>query len=251
MLRNDHTLTLYAIMPNMSGGSLRNKIQLSIREIVFGLEDSFVSTLGAITGIAVGTGNTYVVILSGIVLIFVESLSMSAGSYLSSKSAREVFDARLKQDASRILQERVSDDESFAEMLKRKKFSKTEIEVVFKALGKERRLWMKEIQRSEHRFAPGVSSSPVKSGVVMGVFYLLGGIFPLLPYFFLPVMQAILPSIIITGILLFILGFLKAKIADVHPLKSGLEMTVISLSAAMLGFVVARIISISFGISVV
>lgn len=250
-MRNDHTYTLYAIMGDMSGGSLRNQIQLSIREIVFGLEDSLVSTLGVLTGIAVGTGNTYVVILSGVVLIFVEGLSMSAGSFLSSKSAEQVFSARLKQDASRILQERVSDDELLIEMLKRKKFNQSEVEVVLKALGKERRLWMKEIQRCEYRFAPSVATSPLKSGAVMGVFYLFGGIFPLLPYFFLPVAEAIIPSIIITGLLLFVLGFLKAKVAEVHPLKSGLEMTVISLTAAMLGFVIARLVSSAFGISVI
>ena len=51
--------------------NLQKAMQASIREIVFGMEDSLVSTLGAITGIAAGTGSTYVVILSGIVLIFV------------------------------------------------------------------------------------------------------------------------------------------------------------------------------------
>ena len=33
----------------------------SIREIVFGAEDAFVSTLGVITGIAAGTQNAYIV----------------------------------------------------------------------------------------------------------------------------------------------------------------------------------------------
>ena len=58
----------------------------SMREIVFGLEDSLVSTLGTITGIAAGTQSQYVVILSGLVLIAVEATSMAAGSYLSTKS---------------------------------------------------------------------------------------------------------------------------------------------------------------------
>lgn len=59
----------------------------SMREIVFGLEDSLVSTLGTITGIAAGTGSSYVVVLSGLVLIAVEATSMAAGSYLSTKSS--------------------------------------------------------------------------------------------------------------------------------------------------------------------
>ena len=99
-------------------GGIRSKVEGSIREIVFGAEDSLVSTLGAITGIAAGTNNEFVVVLSGVVLIVVEALSMSAGSYLSSKSAREVYNLRHRQDTSRLLQERVTDDESFHEALR-------------------------------------------------------------------------------------------------------------------------------------
>lgn len=66
---------------------IKKELVKSIREIVFGLEDSLVSTLGTLTGIAVGAQNTYIVILAGFVLIAAESTSMAAGSYLSSKSA--------------------------------------------------------------------------------------------------------------------------------------------------------------------
>lgn len=73
----------------MDGKTLEHEIIDSLREIVFGLEDSLVSTLGAITGIAVGTNSQYIVILSGLVLIAAEATSMAAGSYLSTKHARE------------------------------------------------------------------------------------------------------------------------------------------------------------------
>lgn len=66
----------------------------SIREIIFGLEDSLVSTLGAVTGIAAGTDSTYMVVLSGLVLIAVESISMTAGSFLSSEAAQEADGTR-------------------------------------------------------------------------------------------------------------------------------------------------------------
>lgn len=74
---------------NMDSHRFRRDVAESMREIVFGLEDSLVSTLGAITGIAAGANSTYIVILSGLVLITVESISMAAGSYLSSKTAIE------------------------------------------------------------------------------------------------------------------------------------------------------------------
>ena len=232
----------------MAGG-WKAKTGAFMREIVFGLEDSLVSTLGAVTGIAAGTGNRYVVILSGVVLIVVEALSMSAGSYLSSKSAREVFDRRQKQDRARLLQERVDDTTTMAHILQKAKLSKAVQKKVLDALGKERALWMKEVQRTEHRFAPAVSSSPVLSGVVMGLFYLLGGGVPLVAYLLWPVDQAMLPAIVITGVVLFFIGVLKARYVYGHWLKSGMEMMLVSLTAALLGYFIGSLVSGTLGVA--
>ena len=62
-----------------------------VEEVVFGVEDSLVSTLGTLTGIAIGTQSMFAVVLSGVVLIFAEAVSMMAGSYLSSKAESEVW----------------------------------------------------------------------------------------------------------------------------------------------------------------
>lgn len=58
-----------------------------LRNFVFGVEDSLVSTVGLLSGIAVGGVERETIFLTGIVLIFVEAFSMSAGSFLSESSA--------------------------------------------------------------------------------------------------------------------------------------------------------------------
>ncbi len=225
----------------MPKGGFKSLISNSIREVVFGMEDSVVSTLGALTGIAAGTQNAQVVIISGAVLIVVEALSMSAGSYLSSKSAVEVYEARAKQDSARLLQERVSDQESLHDVLKRKRFSKKDIDLVMRALKRERRVWLKEVKRCEYRMLPAVSGSPVRSGIVMGIFFLIGGMFPLTPYLILPIEYAVAPSVLLAVIALFGVGVLKAKITNTSWAKSGFEMAAISLTAAIIGFAVGRV----------
>lgn len=85
----------------MEGGRA-SFLRSQMREIVFGIEDSLVSTMGAVTGIAVGVEDQSVVVLSGLVLVCVEAISMSAGSYLSSKSAREVEEMRQKRTKTRV-----------------------------------------------------------------------------------------------------------------------------------------------------
>jgi VIT1/CCC1 family predicted Fe2+/Mn2+ transporter len=62
---------------------------LYIRNIIFGVEDSLVSTVGLLAGIAIGDISTAKIFMIGVVYLFVEGFSMAAGSYLSEHSAQE------------------------------------------------------------------------------------------------------------------------------------------------------------------
>jgi VIT1/CCC1 family predicted Fe2+/Mn2+ transporter len=59
-----------------------------IRNFVFGVEDSLVSTVGLLSGVAVAGLPRAEIFLTGIILIFVEAFSMGVGSYLSESAVR-------------------------------------------------------------------------------------------------------------------------------------------------------------------
>lgn len=63
---------------------------LFIRTFVFGVEDSLVSTVGLLSGIAIAGVPRETIFLTGVVLVFVEAVSMAAGSFLSEYSAEEI-----------------------------------------------------------------------------------------------------------------------------------------------------------------
>lgn len=235
-------------MEHMVGG-IWSVLKNNVREVVFGLEDSLVSTVGTITGVAVGTHDAFVVMLTGIILIFVEAVSMAAGSYLSSKSASDLYENRAKQDHTRVLMERVSDRESLSEMFGRKGFTKAEAEIALEAIGRERKLWLKEVHRSEYRFAPAINPSPIVAGVIMGLFYVFGGFFSLAPYAIVGIDAAIPLAIIFTVTALFFVGILKGKLTGTNPIRSGAEMLIVSSCAALIGFALGRIIPLLFGMS--
>ncbi len=56
------------------------------RNFIFGVEDSLVSTVGLLSGIAASGAGRSTIVLTGLVLIFVEGVSMGIGSYLSENS---------------------------------------------------------------------------------------------------------------------------------------------------------------------
>ena len=70
-------------------GLLSRKDELFIRNLVFGVEDGLVSTVGLLSGIAIANVPPATILLTGVVLIFVEAASMAAGSFLSEASVND------------------------------------------------------------------------------------------------------------------------------------------------------------------
>lgn len=73
-----------------------------LRNFVFGVEDSLVSTVGLLSGIAIAGMAREDIFVTGIVLIFVEAISMAAGSFLSEASAQEYQTHQEKESKSTI-----------------------------------------------------------------------------------------------------------------------------------------------------
>lgn len=73
---------------------IQSKLATYVRSFVFGVEDSLVSTAGLLSGVAVANVPKQTIILTGIVLIFVEAFSMAMGSFLSESSAEDYINKR-------------------------------------------------------------------------------------------------------------------------------------------------------------
>ena len=60
-----------------------------MRTIIFGINDSLVSTVGFLAGISVAGVSREIIVLTGIVYALVEAFSMAMGDFLSEESAEE------------------------------------------------------------------------------------------------------------------------------------------------------------------
>jgi len=61
-----------------------------LRNFIFGVEDSLVSTVGFVSGVATSAVDRPTLLLSGVILVSVEAFSMAVGSFLSDESVRQV-----------------------------------------------------------------------------------------------------------------------------------------------------------------
>lgn len=60
-----------------------------LRNFIFGVEDSLVSTTGLLAGIATAGVPSRTILITGSILVVVEAFSMAVGSFLSEQSAAE------------------------------------------------------------------------------------------------------------------------------------------------------------------
>jgi predicted membrane protein (TIGR00267 family) len=209
-----------------------------LREIVFGVEDGIISTLGVLIGIAAGTNERFVVIISGIVVIVVESISMGVGSYLSAKSVREADENKLKEEEMEIREFSEKEKRELFEMYIRDGWSEDLANRMVLESSKNKKLFLMEMAHRELHVHPEKLENPLRGGMIMFLSYVVGGTIPLLPYFFLPISSAILFSIALASLGLFILGSITTKFTKRHWFKAGVEIVFIAGLAAAVGYLV-------------
>lgn len=211
-----------------------------VREIVFGMEDGMVSTLGAITGIAVGAQNHGFVILSGLVIIAVESISMAVGSYLSSKSERAIDERKLKEEAMELKQYPEEEKKELTEMYVRDGWPEALAREMAETASKQEKLFLQEMAYRELKIIPEKMENPMKNAFAMGISYVIGGSIPVASYFFLPLASATAVSVAVTLIGLFVLGVVTTKFSKRAWWKAGLEMFWLASAAALVGYLVGK-----------
>lgn len=82
---------------------IKKNFILYTRNFIFGSEDSLVSTVGLLAGIASAGVPRKEIIISGIVLICVEAFSMSVGSFLSESETEESSSKNINSDSNSII----------------------------------------------------------------------------------------------------------------------------------------------------
>jgi predicted membrane protein (TIGR00267 family) len=217
-------------------------VRMRLRDAVFGTQDGLISTLGALTGIAEGTRSGEAVVIAGFVIIVVESLSMAAGSYLSSKSQREYLERLLREEEEEIARDPEGERQEIVEMYRLRGYTDEEIAIIARRLMSDPKLLLEDMAHKELGISPSTLEEPLGNALVMGTAYVAGGLVPVFPYLTLPMATAMPVSIIGTLLALFLFGGLKGRLVKQSWWHSGLEMVGVAGVAALAGFFIGRVV---------
>jgi len=220
----------------------------SIREVVFGAQDGLVSTFAVVAGLAAAGVGNLVVLLGGAVSAGAGVLSMSIGTFLASRAQRQLYEAELARERREI---RDHPGEEIAELiaaLHARGMPRPDAAEVARRIGRYPDLLLSALAIFELGLAPQRLGTPVRDALVMAVAFGLASMVPLISFLFGPALPALALSAVLTLAALFLVGVLKARVAGVSPLRSGLEVTVLAAASGLLSFGLGRLASVLLGV---
>jgi vacuolar iron transporter family protein len=220
----------------------------SIREVVFGAQDGLVSTFAVVAGLAAAGVGNLVVLLGGAVSAMAGVLSMSIGTFLASRAQRQLYETELARERREI---RDHPGEEIAELiaaLHARGMARPDAAEVARRIGRHPDILLSTLAIFELGLAPQRLGTPVRDALVMAVAFGVAAAVPLVPFLLGPALPALALSAVLTLTALFLVGVLKARVAGVSALRSGLEVAVLAAASGLLSFGLGRLASVLLGV---
>ena len=222
-----------------------------IRELVFGIQDGLISTVGLLAGVQSATESATVVIITGLTAMFSGAISMAAGSYLSSNAQKEIFDKELREAEILAEKEPYLAAEGLLKSLNQEGLSREQSYGVVKQLLRQEQVFLRTFQEKVFGLVSAEINQPLKAAMVMGASFIAGALIPIVPYFALQGINALYLSILLSAVTLFVVGVFKGYLAAKSPARSGAQFFAVAVGAAGLGYLIGLVVQYFFpGISI-
>ena len=215
-----------------------------VRDVVIGMADGLTVPFALAAGLSGAVATTSIIVTAGFAEIVAGSIAMGLGGYLAGKSDVEHYDSEYKREMYEIDQMLEHEKDEVVEILENYGLTHAESLPIVESLATRPKDFADFMMRFELGLDKPNPKRALQSGGTIGSAYIFGGLIPLLPYIlFDEVQRALLWSVVITVIALFIFGYIKGTFTGTTPLKSAVQTCLIGSVAAGTAFLVARLIS--------
>ena len=218
----------------------------NLPEIILGGQDGLVNVLGVILGVAAATAANDIVVVAGLAATFAESISMAAVAYTSKLTEADYYQSEYEREKWEIEHVPEGEKEEIRALYENYGFKEKVLDEIVNRITANKDVWLKVMMEQELKLEPVERKQALPVGIIVGVSATIGSIIPLAPFFFFPLKTAIFISLVISALTLFIVGFYKAKQTIGRDLlKQGLEMMLIGMVSALVGYFVGSLFKIA------
>jgi vacuolar iron transporter family protein len=213
-----------------------------IKDVVIGMADGLTVPFALAAGLSGAVSSTSIITTAGIAEIVAGSIAMGLGGYLAGQTEVEHYDAELKREYEEVERVPETEKQEVKEVFAEYGLDDATQTLIVEALSKNKDKWVEFMMRFELGLEKPDINRARNSALTIGISYIIGGIIPLSPYFFVEnAHEALKYSVIITLLTLFIFGYFKAKVTGQNPLTGALKVMTIGAMAAGAAFYVAKL----------
>lgn len=252
-----HSLLLSTITRTMRGGFAGGALAQmegrhrsaggnALRAAVLGANDGLVSNLSLVMGVAGAALNNRDILITGIAGLLAGACSMALGEWLSVQSSRELYTHQISIEAEEITANPEEEIEELALIYEARGLPKAQASSLAHQLMQNKDSAIDTLAREELGIDPDeLGGSAWVAAITSFILFALGAIIPVISFMFLTGSTAVIVSILLSTVGLFILGTVITLFTGKSILYSGMRMVIFGLLAAAITFGIGRLIGVS------
>jgi VIT1/CCC1 family predicted Fe2+/Mn2+ transporter len=220
----------------------------ALRAAVLGANDGLVSNTSLVMGVAGAAFSPAAVLLSGLAGLLAGAVSMALGEWLSVQSSRELHQAQIESERQEILVMPEAEAEELALIYQAKGMPQDQAERAAKEVMKDPDAFLDTKVREELGIDPeDLGGSAWEAAIASFFLFAAGAIIPVIPFFFLEGTPAVLWSLGLAAIGLFLLGAATALVTGTDVTKTGLRSLSLGLLAAGVTYGIGTLLGVTVG----
>jgi predicted membrane protein (TIGR00267 family) len=210
-----------------------------IGDAIYGVNDGLGAIFGIVSGVSGATlGNSRFVLIAGLAGMFASALSMGSGAYLAAKSEREIYEAEYAREREAVENNEVEARELLSLTFQVRGLSAEDADHFVGHIAEKKEQLVDALARERlHVSAEGLSK-PWVSATTAAFSTAVGALVPVIPFFFLAGVPAIVVAAVVSLLAHFAVGAAKSLITIRSWWSSGLEMTLVGLLEGVVTYVV-------------
>ena len=214
----------------------------ALRDIVIGMSDGLTVPFALAAGLSGAVDSTEIIVIAGIAEIAAGSIAMGLGGYLAGKTEQDHYNSELKREYDEVERLPEREKEEVREFFEHIGLSKEVQMRATEEIAKDKDKWVDFMMKYELGLEQPDPKRAAKSAMNIGFSYVVGGLVPLSPYFFIDTpIEALKISVVLTIVCLFVFGYFKSRLTGVNPLSGAFKVSMIGALAAGAAFAVAKL----------
>ena len=211
-----------------------------VTDIVIGMSDGLTVPFALAAGLSGAGISTHTVITAGLAEIVAGSIAMGLGGYLAGRTEVDHYNSEQKREEWEVDNLPEKEKQEVREIFAGMGMSESTQNLIVEEMARDKAKWVDFMMRYELGLERPDAKRAGKSAMNIGLSYIVGGMVPLLPYFFAATpVDGLKFSAAITVLCLLAFGFFKAKVTGQNPWAGAVRVAVIGSIAATAAFLIA------------